>query len=50
MAWQHRLPDGVRHEGSSSEGFTLSVSLPVDEDGLACCSARPTPVTGSRSP
>ena len=35
MAWQHRLPDGVRHEGSSSEGFTLSVSLPVDEDGLA---------------
>ncbi len=35
MAWQHRLPDGVRHEGSSSEGFTLSVSQPVDEDGLA---------------
>jgi hypothetical protein len=35
MAWQHRLPDGMRHEGSSSEGFTLSVSLPVDEDGLA---------------
>jgi hypothetical protein len=35
MAWQHRLPDGVRHEGSSSQGFTLSVSLPVGEDGLA---------------
>jgi len=35
MAWQHRLPDGVRHEGSSSQGFTFSVSLPVDEDGLA---------------
>ena len=35
MAWQHRLPDGVRHEGSSSQGFILSVSLPVDEDGLA---------------
>lgn len=35
MAWQHRLPDGVRHEGSSSQGFTLSVSLPVGEDGFA---------------
>jgi hypothetical protein len=35
MAWQHRLPDGMRHEGSSSQGFTLSVSLPVGEDGLA---------------
>ncbi len=35
MAWQHRLPHGVRHEGSSSQGFALSVSLPVGEDGLA---------------
>ena len=35
MAWQHRLPDGMRHEGSSSQGFTLSVSLPVGEDGFA---------------
>src|SRR5829696_8635555 len=35
MSWQHRLPHGVRHEGSSSQGFTLSVSLPVGDDGLA---------------
>jgi hypothetical protein len=35
MAWRHRLPHGVRHEGRSSEGFTLSVSLPVGDDGLA---------------
>jgi hypothetical protein len=35
MAWQHRLPDGMRHEGSSSQGFTLSVSLPIGQDGLA---------------
>jgi hypothetical protein len=35
MAWQHRLPDGVRHEGGLSQGFTLGVSLPVGEDGLA---------------
>src|SRR6266568_5946734 len=35
MAWQHRLPDGVRHEGGSRQGFTLSVSLPVGDDGLA---------------
>ena len=50
MAWQHRLPDGVRHEGSSSEGFTLSVSLPVDEDGLAPLQCPADAVTGSRSP
>jgi hypothetical protein len=35
MARQHRLPDGMRHEGSPNQGFTHSVSLPVDEDGLA---------------
>jgi hypothetical protein len=40
LAWQHRLPDGMHHEDGSSEGFTLSVSLPVGDDGLARCSAR----------
>jgi len=44
MAWQPS-PGRVRHEGGSSEGFTLSTSLPVGEDDRPC-NPRQTPVTG----
>jgi hypothetical protein len=35
MGWQHRLPHGMGHGGGSTQGFILSVSLPVGDDGLA---------------
>src|SRR2546429_2644717 len=33
--WKRRLPEGVEYRGETSTGFTLSVSLPVGDDGLS---------------
>jgi hypothetical protein len=55
VPWQGRAgpprPEyGGLHFHDSSQGFTLSVSLPVGEDGLAPLQCRQTPVTGSKWP
>ncbi|HEX9096696.1 MAG TPA: hypothetical protein VF990_11415 [Candidatus Dormibacteraeota bacterium] len=33
--WKRRLPEGVEYQGETTNGFTLSVSLPVGDDGLS---------------
>ena len=34
MSWQAHLPDGISEIQTTDEGFTASVSLPVDDDGF----------------
>ncbi len=33
MDWEHRKPDGIGDIESTDEGFTTSVSMPLDPDG-----------------
>jgi hypothetical protein len=33
--WTDRLPDGVQYQSKTTDGFTVSVSMPVGDDGLS---------------